>query len=368
MKRTAIYQEHLKANAKIVPFAGYEMPVQYPEGIIAEHKAVRLAAGIFDVSHMGEFIVKGPDAERFINSVITNDLSKLQPYAALYSALCYPEGTIVDDLLVYKYSSEHLMLVVNASNIEKDFNHIRSQLGSYNVTLEDQSDLYSLIALQGPKSADILSRLTPVDLSPIQYYHFAEGPVCGIEIMISRTGYTGEDGFELYIRNPEAAVTIWNELLKAGQPFGLKLCGLGARDSLRLEMGYALYGNDIDQTTTPLEAGLGWIVKLKKETPFTGQTALINQKNAGLKRKLIAFSYLDRLIPRHHYPIVAPDGQEIGHVTSGCFSPILEKSIGMGYIDLPEADQLTTFGIKIRDNIVEAAKQSIPFYRKQSKS
>lgn len=368
LKRTVFYQEHRKANAKIVPFAGYEMPVQYPEGIIAEHKAVRSAAGMFDVSHMGEFIVLGPDAENFVNTIITNDVSRIEPMAVLYSAMCYPEGTIVDDLLVYKHNPELFMLVVNASNIEKDFNHIVSNRGQFNVTIENHSDNYSLIALQGPESVKILCQLTPVDSALIGYYHFTIGNVCQSEVIISRTGYTGEDGFELYCKDPKAALTIWQELLRVGQPLGLKLCGLGARDTLRLEMGFALYGNDIDQTTTPMEAGLGWIVKLKKEVPFIGQSVLIDQKNQGFKTKLIAFSYPERLIPRHNYPIVNALGQEIGHVTSGCFSPILEKSIGMGYVSIPDADNLQTFGIKIRDKVIEAAKVKTPFYKKPGQS
>ncbi len=364
LKRTALYEEHLKANAKMVPFAGFEMPVNYPEGMMEEHKAVRTVAGLFDVSHMGQFIITGPDAENFVNYIITNNVKKITDYSALYTAMCYEQGTIVDDLLVYKFP-EYFMLVVNAANIEKDLTHINEHAKDKNfrVNIENKSDQYSLIAFQGPKTEEILSKYSEIDLSKIKYYQFTIGKILDKEVIISRTGYTGEDGFELYIKDPEHTKKIWSTLYEENKEKGVKLCGLGARDTLRLEMGFALYGNDIDETTTPLEAGLNWVVKLKKKDDFIGKEALIKQKEEGLKRKLFAFEYPDKLIPRHNYPIVNSEDKEIGNVTSGCFSPMLEKSIGMGYIYLDKFNENDIF-IKVRNKKIKATITKLPFYKK----
>ncbi|MEW5918731.1 MAG: glycine cleavage system aminomethyltransferase GcvT, partial [Gemmatimonadota bacterium] len=293
LKRTEFYEIHKSLGAKIVPFAGYEMPVQYPTGINAEHKAVRTECGLFDVSHMGEFIIRGPQAVDFVNRVTTNDVSALKVGQAHYSAILTDQGTFVDDCLVYRYA-DHLMMVVNASNKDKDFAHIEAQRSGFNATLEDISDSVALLALQGPKAQEILAPLTSVDLDAIEYYHFAVGAVAGVpDVTISRTGYTGEDGFELYFAGSQADV-IWNALTKGGN---VTPAGLGARDTLRLEMGMALYGNDIDDTVTPLEANLAWITKLQKGE-FTGRGALVKQKADGVKKKLVCFTLVDRAIAR----------------------------------------------------------------------
>ncbi len=361
LKRTVFYEEHQNAGAKLVPFAGYLMPVQYPTGIIAEHKAVRTTAGMFDVSHMGEFIVRGLDAESFINKIITNDVSKIVDYQALYSALCYDTATIVDDLLVYRFP-DRFMLVVNAANIQKDWDHIQAQIGDFQVELENISDRVSLIALQGPRAEEIMRFLTATALEPIGYYHFCESTVAGINVALSRTGYTGEDGFEIYVQDDAGALTVWREIIRVGHPLGLKLCGLGARDTLRLEMGFALYGNDIDDSTTPLDAGLNWIVKLNKSVNFTGKDSMLEQKKNGLKRKLIAFKYPDKLIPRHGYSIVDCDDTIIGHVTSGCFSPMLEQSIGMGYVELQNGKIPECLWITIREKRIPLEICKLPFF------
>src|SRR6202165_6282286 len=322
LKRTPLYDVHIALGAKIVPFAGFEMPVQYPTGIAAEHKAVREKGGLFDVIHMGEFIVRGPQAVDFVNYVTTNDVAALKPGQAQYSTILREDGTIVDDCLVYR-AEDCVLMVVNGSNIDKDFAHISRFVGDFDATLEDISDKIALLALQGPQAAKLLQQHTKTDLSKIKYYEFTIGTVAGVDkVYISRTGYTGEDGFELYFPG-EHAEKIWNALTASGE---VTPAGLGARDSLRLEMGMALYGNDLDDTTTPLEASLGWLVKMKKGD-FVGRDALAKQKERGLQRKLVGFTTEERSFPRHGYPVFAK-GKPSGEVRSGRVSPPLGIPIG----------------------------------------
>jgi aminomethyltransferase len=359
MKNTALSEVHVKAGAKMVPFAGYNMPVQYA-GINAEHETVRKAVGVFDVSHMGEFILKGDKALDLIQRVTSNDASKLYDGKVQYSCLPNTTGGIVDDLLVYRIDEQTYMLVVNASNIEKDWNWI-SQFNTEGVPMKDISDRTSLLAVQGPKAAEALQSLTDIDLASMEYYTFKKGTFAGIDnVVVSATGYTGAGGFELYVDN-EHAEAIWNAVFKAGEPFGIKPIGLGARDTLRLEMGFCLYGNDIDDTTSPLEAGLGWVTKFSKE--FTNSVALAGQKAAGVSQKLVGFEMIDRGIPRHDYEIVDVDGNNIGKVTSGTQSPSLQKAIGMGYVKNEFAKEGTEIFVKIRDNSIKAKIVKPPFYK-----
>jgi aminomethyltransferase len=360
VKRTAFHNVHKRLGGKIVEFAGFEMPVQY-EGIIAEHRKVREAVGVFDVSHMGEIEVRGGDAFQFLQRVTINDVSQLFEGRVQYSAMCYDDGGIVDDLLVY-HAGDHYMLVVNASNKDKDFDWLKDHVFG-DVELNDVSDATSLLAVQGPRSLETLQKLTAVDLSSMKYYHFAKAKLADEEMIISRTGYTGELGFEMYF---DADVTlserIWNQVMEAGKEFGIAPIGLGARDTLRLEMGYCLYGNDIDRTTHPLEAGLGWITKLGKGD-FIGRNAILKAKEQGLSRKRVGFVAMDqqgKAFPRHGYEIVA-DSQKIGFVTSGTFSPILEKGIGLGYVEVKYAEVGTEFGIVIRNKEISARTVRLPF-------
>ena len=357
LKRTPLYDIHRALGAKIVPFAGYEMPVQYPAGITAEHKAVRERCGLFDVSHMGEFVVSGPQAMEFVQYVTTNDVAKLALGQVHYSTILNDRGTIEDDCLVYRYA-DHLMMVVNASNIEKDFAHISRHLGRFDAQLENRSDEIALLALQGPQAVEILRLMTATDLDRIGYYHFTEGLVAGSPAIISRTGYTGEDGFELYVEN-RYAVAIWEALVGTGR---VTPAGLGARDTLRLEMGMALYGNDIDDTTTPLEANLGWLVKLAKGD-FVGRDALVRQKEAGVARKLVGFVPDDRRsIARHGYGLYS-DGQPSGEVRSGTMSPSLSYPIGTGYLPAPAAKEGARLEIDVRGKRVPATVVKMPFYK-----
>jgi aminomethyltransferase len=359
MKNTALTDTHIKAGAKMVPFAGYNMPVQYA-GINAEHETVRKAVGVFDVSHMGEFILKGDHALDLIQQVTSNDASKLYDGKVQYSCLPNEDGGIVDDLLVYRLDEKTYMLVVNASNIEKDWNWI-SKYNTMGVEMKDISDRTSLLAIQGPKAAEALQSLTDVDLVSMEYYTFNRGKFAGIDnVIISATGYTGAGGFEIYFDN-QYADQIWEAIFKAGEPFGIKPIGLGARDTLRLEMGFCLYGNDIDDATSPLEAGLGWVTKFSKT--FTNSEALQQQKQAGVSRKLVGFEMIDRGIPRHDYPIVDADGNNIGRVTSGTQSPSLQKAIGMGYVNTEVAKEGAEIYISIRDNKVKAKIVKPPFYK-----
>ncbi len=357
LKRTALYDVHQRLGAKIVPFAGYEMPVQYPAGITAEHRAVRERAGLFDVSHMGEFIVRGPQAVEFVNYVTTNNVAALAVGQIQYSGILNERGTFEDDCLVYRFA-DHLMVVVNASNAAKDLAHISRYLPRFGCTLEDVSDQVALLALQGPEAARVLAQLTPVDLAAIKYYHFAEGEVAGVpEVIISRTGYTGEDGFELYFQAAHAE-TVWDAL--TADP-AVTPAGLGCRDSLRLEMGMALYGNDIDDTTTPLEANLGWLVKLKKGD-FVGRDALVRQKEQGLPRKLVGFTTEERCFPRHGYPVFA-NGESSGEVRSGTVSPTLNIPIGTAYVPPASSAPGSEIEIDIRGKRIAATVQKMPFYK-----
>jgi aminomethyltransferase len=359
MKNTALTDIHIREGAKMVPFAGYNMPVQYA-GINVEHETVRKAVGVFDVSHMGEFILKGDKALDLIQQVTSNDASKLYDGKVQYSCLPNEDGGIVDDLLVYRIDEKTYMLVVNASNIEKDWNWI-SQYNTYGVDMKNISDRTSLLAIQGPKATEALQSLTEIDLGSMEYYTFQKGKFASIDnVVVSATGYTGAGGFEIYFDN-EHAEEIWAAVFKAGEAFGIKPIGLAARDTLRLEMGFCLYGNDIDDTTSPLEAGLGWITKFTK--PFTNAEALQQQKQQGITKKLIGFEMIDRGIPRHDYEIVDTDGNVIGRVTSGTQSPSLQKAIGMGYVNQSFAKEGSEIYIKIRDNKVKAQVVKMPFLK-----
>jgi aminomethyltransferase len=359
LKRTPLFEEHRRAGGRIVPFAGYEMPVQYAAGIIAEHQAVRRAAGMFDVSHMGELAVRGGDALGFVQYVTTNDVSKLAAGQAQYSAICRHDGGILDDCIVYRFD-DHYMLVVNASNTDRDRDWIAQYAERFGTTLADRSDETGLIALQGPRSQEILVRLTDADLERIEYYHFTEDEVAGVPAVISRTGYTGEDGFELYLP-AERTAEVWSALLQVGSVDGLLPAGLGARDSLRLEMGYALYGNDMDERHTPLEAGLAWITKLGKGD-FIGREALVRQKEEGVRDRLIGFICSERGFPRHGYE-VRVNGEPSGEVTSGIVSPMLQQGIGMCYLPAEVAQPGTAVEIMVRDRTIAAQLARPPFYR-----
>jgi aminomethyltransferase len=360
MKNTALTDIHIREGAKMVPFAGYNMPVQYA-GINAEHETVRKAVGVFDVSHMGEFILKGDKALDLIQQVTSNDASKLYDGKVQYSCLPNEQGGIVDDLLVYRIDEKTYMLVVNASNIEKDWNWI-SKYNTYGVEMKDISDRTSLLAIQGPKATEALQSLTDIDLGSMEYYTFKKGKFAGVDnVLVSATGYTGAGGFEIYFDN-EHAEEIWAAVFKAGEPFGVKPIGLGARDTLRLEMGFCLYGNDIDDTTSPLEAGLGWITKFSK--PFTNSESLQQQKQQGISKKLVGFEMTERGIPRHDYEIVDAEGNVIGRVTSGTQSPSLQKAIGLGYVNQAFSKEGSEIFIKIRDNKVKAQVVKLPFAAK----
>ena len=358
VQKTGFYDIHQKLGAKIVEFAGYYMPIQY-KGIIQEHKRVRETVGLFDVSHMGEFVVKGENALDFLQKITINDVSALQVNQVQYSAMCYENGGIVDDLLVYRLP-DHYLMVVNASNLDKDFEWAQQHLLP-NVTLENISDECSLLALQGPDAVAVLQKLTDVELDKIKFYWLASGTVAGVDMMISRTGYTGEPGFELCFPK-EYSEKVWEAIMQAGQEFDIEPIGLGARDTLRLEMKYCLYGNDIDATTHPLEAGLGWITKLNKGD-FIGKDAIVSAKEQGIGRKLVGFELDDKGFPRHGYTIVK-DGNEIGFVTSGTVSPMLNKGIGMAYVSSEFAAVGTTIDIKIRNSNVPATVVKTPFYQK----
>lgn len=359
MKNTALTAKHIELGAKMVPFAGYNMPVQY-EGINAEHATVRKGVGVFDVSHMGEFIVKGDHALELIQRVVSNDASKLYDGKVQYAYLPNENGGIVDDLLVYRIDDKTYMLVVNASNIEKDWNWIQ-QYNTNGAEMHDISEQTSLFAVQGPKAAEALQSLTEIDLASMEYYTFTKGKFAGVDnVVVSATGYTGAGGFEIYCDNAHAE-QIWNAIFEAGAEQGIKPIGLGARDTLRLEMGFCLYGNDIDDTTSPIEAGLGWVTKFTKE--FTNSAALKAEKEAGIKRKLIGFEMIDRGIPRHDYEIVDAAGQVIGKVTSGTQSPSLQKAIGIGYIAKEFAAEGTEIYISIRNNAIKAKVVKFPFYK-----
>lgn len=359
MRNTALTQKHIDLGAKMVPFAGYNMPVQY-EGVNAEHETVRNAVGVFDVSHMGEFVLRGPNALALIQKFASNDASVLFDGKAQYSCMPNGKGGIVDDLIIYRVNAEEYFIVVNASNIEKDWNWI-SSLNDLGVEMENLSDQYSLLAIQGPKAAEAMQSLTDIDLSNMTYYTFQHGTFAGIEnMMISATGYTGSGGFEIYVKN-EDANKVWDAVFAAGADFGIKPIGLAARDTLRLEMGFCLYGNDIDDTTSPLEAGLGWITKFTKD--FTDSEFLAKQKEAGVTRKLVAFEMIDRGIPRHDYPILDAARTVIGKVTSGTMSPSMKLGIGLGYVTIENSKLESEIFIEIREKGVKAQVVKLPFYK-----
>jgi aminomethyltransferase len=360
MKNTALLQKHLEANAKMVPFAGYNMPVQY-EGVNVEHETVRNAVGVFDVSHMGEFFLRGPKALDLIQRVTTNDASVLFNGKAQYSCMPNGKGGIVDDLIIYRIHQEEYLLVVNASNIEKDWKWIASH-NTEGVEMENASDRCSLLAIQGPKAAEAMQSLTQINLSEMPYYTFVKGDFAGCsDIYISATGYTGSGGFEIYVPN-DAAPQVWDAVFAAGASFGIKPIGLAARDTLRLEMGFCLYGNDIDDTTSPLEAGLGWITKFTKD--FVDSAYLKAQKEQGVSRKLVAFEMVERGIPRHDYRIFDANGAEIGKVTSGTMSPSMKIGIGLGYVTKEHSALNSPIYIEIREKGVEAKVVKLPFFKK----
>ena len=355
-KRTPFYAHHVAAGAKLVDFAGFEMPVRYT-GDVREHVAVRTAAGLFDITHMGEFDVRGPGATEWLDRMVTNHVGGLAVGQALYSPMCRPDGGIVDDLLVYRYD-DHYMVVVNAANLSKDFAWLTEHRPA-GVSLTDRSDDTALLAVQGPNAADVLRGHVSEAAMELGYYRFMPGTLYGVPATLSRTGYTGEDGFELYF-DPKYADTVWNGLMESGKPHGLELIGLGARDTLRLEMGYMLYGNDIDDTTTPLEAGLGWTVKMAK-SEFHGREVMAKQKAEGLKRRLVGFQLDGRRVPRHGMPILS-EGRQVGSVASGTYSPSLGHPLGMGYLETALAANGTALEIEAGNTTLAARVTARPFY------
>lgn len=357
MKRTPLFNKHVSLGAKMVPFAGFEMPVQY-SGLTEEHFAVREKAGLFDVSHMGQFFIEGPGAKDLLQYVATNNADALKDGKAQYTCLTNENGGIVDDLIVYKMAAEKYFVVVNASNIDKDWNHI-SNHNTFGAIMTNASDEMSLLAIQGPKATEILQKLTPVQLQDLPYYHFTIGEVAGVQdVIISNTGYTGSGGFEIYFKN-EDAEKLWNELMSAGEEFGMLPCGLGARDTLRLEKGFCLYGNDLDDNTTPLEAGLGWITKFDKD--FVAKDILEKQKSEGVTKKLAGFEMQEKAIPRNGYPVVDAEGKTIGKVTSGTMSPMKKTGIGLAYLDTDFTKVGTEIFIQIRNKNIPAQVVKPPF-------
>ncbi len=362
LKRTPLNATHRRLGGRMVEFGSWDMPVQYPAGTMTEHLRTRTHAGLFDVSHMGEIEVRGPDAIPFVNRLTSNDVARLIDGQAQYSALTTPEGTVIDDLLVYRFAEDHLLLVVNAGTTEKDWDWITSHRGDENVDLQNVSAEYCQIALQGPDALSILQNLTTVPLAEIKYYHFTEGEVDGVEAIVSRTGYTGEDGFEVYAA-ADKAEQLWNKTLDAGNfgaEYGVLPCGLAARNTLRLEAGMCLYGHEIDEMTTLLEANLGWICKLNKGD-FIGRDRLAKQKEEGIKRKLVGFEVTDRGIARDGQDVLI-DGQRVGRVTSGSPAPFLKKNIGMAYV--PAAGAGGAIEIDVRGRLVGAQIVSLPFYKR----
>ncbi|MCB0510662.1 MAG: glycine cleavage system aminomethyltransferase GcvT [Bacteroidetes bacterium] len=360
MKRTALYDKHIALGAKMVPFAGFEMPVSY-SGIKEEHLRVRSSVGVFDVSHMGEFLLTGKDAEACLQWICSNDIAKMKDMQCQYNCLPNLEGGIVDDLIVYKWNNQEYNLVVNASNIEKDFNWIQEQIKakSFEVELKDMSDELALIAVQGPKAIDLLQGLTDINLSAIPYYYFDAGSIAGVDdIVISNTGYTGSGGFEIYVWNKDAS-KLWDAIMEAGSSYNVLPCGLAARDTLRLEKGFCLYGNDINDTTSPIEAGLGWITKFNKD--FIHSEYHKGLKDGALKKKLVGFEMLDKGIPRHDYEVLDSNGLKIGVVSSGTQSPSLDKAIGLAYVSLEHSTPGSVIYIANRNKALAAKVVSLPF-------
>ncbi len=358
LKRTPFHAIHVRSGARLIDFGGWDMPVQYAHGVLAEHATVRNGVGLFDVSHMGEMEIRGPGALEALQKVITNDASSLRDGQAQYTVICQPDGGIVDDVLVYRYSAERFFLCLNASNQEKDFDWIRQHVGSQ-ADCVYLSEEYAQLALQGRHAPSLLQKLTRFDLTSLGYYTFADAQVAGVPCIVARTGYTGEDGFEIFFP-PHHAITLWEALMEAGEPFALAPIGLAARDTLRLEMKMALYGNDIDSTTSPLEAGLGWVVKLDKGD-FIGAQFLRRQKAEGVTRKLTGFELTERAVPRHGYPVLV-EGQQVGQVTSGTLSPSLDKPIGLAYLPTSASRIGTTFQVDIRGRPKGAVVVKTPFY------
>ncbi|MGE0131396.1 MAG: glycine cleavage system aminomethyltransferase GcvT [Blastocatellales bacterium] len=361
LKKTALNEAHRKSGGRMIDFGGWDMPVQYTAGTVEEHMAVRAAAGVFDVSHMGEIEIRGPQSLNLIQYLTTNDASKLSDGQAQYSGLTYPEGTFVDDILVHRFAPDHYFICVNASNTGKDDDWIRGHAADFDAEVINVSANYTQLAVQGPKALEILQPLTNVDLAPIKYYWFTRGNVDGVPAIIARTGYTGEDGFEIYF-DPNESERIWNKILESGKPRGILPCGLAARNTLRLEAKMALYGNDIDNTTTVLEADLGWICKLNKGD-FIGRDRLAEQKEKGVTRKLIGFEVTDKGIARDHYPIFI-NGKEAGAVTSGSHAPYLKKNIGLGYLPIEHTSVGTEFEIDVRGRRLAARVVQTPFYKR----
>ena len=363
MIKTVFYDHHVALGARMVPFAGFEMPVEY-RGVRQEHINVRENAGVFDVSHMGEIWIKGPKAFELVQRLTSNDVAKLIPGKIQYTCFPNEDGGIVDDLLIYRYEDERYLLVVNASNIEKDYNWITKQ-NIHGASIDNASDRISQLAVQGPKAEALLQTLTDVDLSSISYYNFVTAPFAGAdEAIISNSGYTGAGGFELYLHNKDG-VQVWEQLMKAGKEFGLEPAGLAARDTLRLEMGFCLYGNDITDTTSPLEAGLGWITKFVEGNDFINRAALEQQRADGVNKRLVGFELLERGIPRQHYPILNGEGETIGEVTSGTISPMINKGIGMGMVEKAFANNGHDILIGIRNKQIPARIVKPPFYKNQ---
>jgi glycine cleavage system T protein (aminomethyltransferase) len=364
LKKTALYDAHLKAEGEIVDFCGWALPVKY-EGIIEEHEAVRNEAGIFDVSHMGEVDVKGKQAFDFVQNLVTNDISTLNDNQVLYNLMCYPDGGVVDDLLVYKFSNEHFYLVINAANVDKDFKWMVDNKKDYDIELKNISSEVSEVALQGPKAQDILQKLTKFDLKQIEFFHLnREVDISGVKCLVSRTGYTGEDGFEIYTNNEDIKI-IWDKIFEAGEEYGLKPAGLGARDTLRFEASLPLYGHEIAKDITPLEAGLGFFVKLDGDD-FIGKEALVKQKAEGLKRRLRGFEMIDRGIAREGCEVFA-DGKKVGFVTTGYYSPTLKKNIGLALIDFKYSEMGREIEVLIRNKHKKAKIVSKKFYKKNYK-
>jgi len=367
LKRTPLYEMHIKYGGMMVDFGGWELPVRYKgKGDLEEHRAVRERVGVFDVSHMGEIRVKGPDALKFVDHLVTNDIAKAEQNQVTYAMMCYPNGGVVDDLLVYKLSDEEMFLVVNASNSDKDYAWVSEQAKGFNVRVANESPDWAEVAVQGPKAQELVQRLTEYNLDELKFFYCKQAVrIDGAECLISRTGYTGEDGFEIYIR-PEDAVNVWESVLKAGEDFGVSPCGLGSRDSLRFEACLPLYGHELSPDITPLQASLGFFVKLDKEG-FIGKEALVHQKEAGLGRRMVGIELIDRGIPRNGYKVLSPEGAEIGWVTSGLPSPTLGKNLAMAQVSTDYAKAGTEVAVSIRDKALKAMVVKTPFYKKAYK-
>lgn len=358
LKTTPFFEIHKKLKGKLVPFAGWTMPIQYA-GVIEEHRAVREAVGVFDVSHMGEIDIRGHEAKPFLQKLLTNDMDKLDNGGILYSLMCYENGGVVDDLLVHRFEEDHYFLCVNASNTDKDFDWASRLAGEFDVQVDNISDRTAQLAIQGPRAESLLQKLTDVSLGDLEYYRFQKGRVCDVEAIIARTGYTGEDGFEVYL-DADFAVPVLETLLETGKEFDLQPIGLGARDTLRMEMGYALYGQEIDADRSPLEAGLGWVIKLKKTDAFVGQEALKNQKDEGIARKLAGVKLTERGVPRSHYKVLN-EGAPVGEVTSGTFSPSLNTGVALCSLPIELSKPGTRLDIAIRNSTVAGEVTPLPF-------